>query len=246
MSEKYNLNIGKMGINLPFDSYLSQQKQIKTLESQNESFKKATKGLVVVLAKVPDNIKYESYTQIGKLEFIDVRYEGVYEFMSNINENLKKITDERVVKITKDKLDLEEKNKKLEYKLKKLANESSVIAANMSLLEKIQFLGSENKSLKKQISDIEEKAKSELKNYKDLYEKLKIEFDEQQNSLKRTILQEEIANKKIEEISLIKDSLNKTIVDLKSQLECYTKKKSPISKIINLFYEKRKRCKRNL
>lgn len=117
--EKYNLNVNTMGVNLPFKSYLLQQKQIKTLESQNEAFKKATKGMVIVLAKAPENVKYESYTQLGKLDFIDVRYEGVYEFMSNISENLKKVLDERVIKMAKDKEELVNANKKLEYKISK-------------------------------------------------------------------------------------------------------------------------------
>lgn len=237
--EKYNLNVNTMGVNLPFKSYLLQQKQIKTLESQNEAFKKATKGMVIVLAKVPENVKYESYTQLGKLDFIDVRYEGVYEFISNINENLKKVLDERVIKMAKDKEELVNVNKKLEYKISKLANESSVIAANVSLLDKVQHLGSENKELKKQIKELSEN-KEELE-YKELYEKLKTEFNEQQNTLKRIILQEEIANRKIEELSNLGVSLNKVITDLRFRLGKITR--NPIYKLINYYYEQRERRK---
>lgn len=237
--EKYNLNVSTMGVNLPFKSYLLQQKQIKTLESQNEAFKKATKGMVIVLAKVPENVKYESYTQLGKLDFIDVRYEGVYEFMSNINENLKKVLDERVIKMAKDKEALVNANKKLEYKISKLANESSVIAANVSLLDKVQSLGSENKELKKQLKELSEN-KEELE-YKELYEKLKTELNEQQNTLKRVILQEEIANRKIEELSNLGVSLNKVITDLRFRLGKITR--NPIYKLINYYYEQRERRK---
>lgn len=237
--EKYNLNVSTMGVNLPFKSYLLQQKQIKTLELQNEAFKKATKGMVIVLAKVPENVKYESYTQLGKLDFIDVRYEGVYEFISNVNENLKKVLDERVIKMAKDKEALVNANKKLEYKISKLANESSVIAANVSLLDKVQHLGSENKELKKQLKELSEN-KEELE-YKELYEKLKIEFNEQQNTLKRVILQEEIANKKIEELSNLGVSLNKVITDLRFRLGKITR--NPIYKLINYYYEQRERRK---
>lgn len=237
--EKYNLNVNTMGVNLPFKSYLLQQKQIKTLESQNEAFKKATKGMVIVLAKAPENVKYESYTQLGKLDFIDVRYEGVYEFMSNISENLKKVLDERVIKMAKDKEELVNANKKLEYKISKLANESSVIAANVSLLDKVQHLGSENKELKKQLKEFSEN-KEELE-YKELYEKLKTEFNEQQNTLKRIILQEEIANRKIEELSNLGVSLNKVITDLRFRLGKITR--NPIYKLINYYYEQRERRK---
>lgn len=163
MNNKIEANT--MQVKIPFDDYLKEKQELSICKVQNEAFKKATKGLVIVLAEKPKNLSYTSYSDISKLNFLDVRYEGVYEFMRDISENLKKLTDERVKKLLEESEKKDQFISKLEYKIKKYSDESGVIKSNESLIKKVASLQQKKDDLEKEIkaSNLSLEKESDLK-----------------------------------------------------------------------------------
>lgn len=145
------IETGTMQVKIPFDDYLKEKKELSIYKVQNEAFKKATKGLVIVLAEKPKDVAYTTYSDLSKFNFLDVRYEGVYEFMRDIGENLKKLTDERVKRLLEESEKKDQFISKLEYRIKKYSNESDVIRSNEGLIKKVASLQKKNDELEKEI-----------------------------------------------------------------------------------------------
>lgn len=192
MNNKIEANT--MQVKIPFDDYLKEKQELSRYKVQNEAFKKATKGLVIVLAEKPKDISYTNYSDISKLNFLDIRYEGVYEFMRDVNENLKKLTDERVKKLLEESEKKDQFISKLEYKIKKYSDESGVIRSNESLIKKVASLQQQKddlekeikasnlslekeSDLKKQIEDLEMKGKNGIEDHKRVCEQLNITIE---------------------------------------------------------------------
>lgn len=224
-----------MQVKIPFNEYLKEKEELALYKTQNELLKKSAKGLFVVLAEKPKDVNYTSYMDLSKFNFLDIRYEGVSEFMKGIDENLKHLTNERI----KSLIELDRKRleaiAKLEYRIKKYSDESAVIKANEGLIKKVVTLQDRNNQLEKEIKEKDDK----LKNYSE------IDLISMKNSFEESVMLRNAAEEKLkiisEERSKILDSYYK--VCKSERMLAYELKKVNnriVNKLINFICQKKK------